>query len=91
MKVTFTETAADELAEILDYIAQRNSSAAKNVALEIDRVIDHLRRFPLGAPQTERPEVRRATLGRYPYLIFYTVGQDEIIIRNVRHGARVYP
>jgi plasmid stabilization system protein ParE len=90
MLVIFTETAAEELAEILDYIAQRNASAARSVALEIDRLIEHLRMFPLGAQQTDRPDVRRATLGRYPYL-FYTVEADAMIIRNVRHDARRYP
>jgi toxin ParE1/3/4 len=91
MRVTFTETAGEELAEILDYIAQANPSAANRVALEVDRVIAHLKRFPLSAQQTDRPDVRRAVLGRYPYLVFYTVAADEIIIRNIRHGARRYP
>lgn len=91
MRVTFTETAAGELAEILDYIAERNPSAAQRVAIEVDRVIEHLRRFPLSAQRTDRPDVRRAVLGRYPYLVFYTVEAGEIIIRNIRHGARRYP
>jgi toxin ParE1/3/4 len=54
-------------------------------------VIEHLRRFPLSAQQTDRPDVRRAVVGRYPYLVFYTVEPDEIIIRNIRHGARRSP
>jgi hypothetical protein len=27
-------------------------------------------------------------LGRYPYLIFYTISGDELSILHVRHGAR---
>jgi plasmid stabilization system protein ParE len=27
-------------------------------------------------------------IGRYPYLVFYTLGDDEIVILHVRHGAR---
>jgi plasmid stabilization system protein ParE len=27
----------------------------------------------------------------YPYLIFYTVEADEVVILHVRHGARLKP
>ena len=30
-----------------------------------------------------------APAGRFPYLIFYTVGEDEIRIIRVLHGARL--
>jgi plasmid stabilization system protein ParE len=41
----------------------------------------------LGALE-QRPAVRVIPLGRYPYLIFYTIAEDELIILHVRHGAR---
>jgi toxin ParE1/3/4 len=47
--------------------------------------------FPRSSQLTDGTGVRRAVLGRYPYLVFYTVEPDEIIIRNIRHGARRYP
>jgi hypothetical protein len=27
-------------------------------------------------------------LGRYPYLLFYTLSGEELIVLHVRHGAR---
>jgi hypothetical protein len=27
-------------------------------------------------------------LGRYPYLIFYSVSAEELVILHIRHGAR---
>ena len=32
--------------------------------------------------------VRRLPLGNYPYVIFYTVEADEVVILRIRHGAR---
>lgn len=38
--------------------------------------------------QTDDPTIRRINTWPYPYLIFYEVREDEIIIHAVRHGAR---
>jgi plasmid stabilization system protein ParE len=35
-----------------------------------------------------KPGVRMITVRRYPYLIFYTVENNEVLIMSVRHGAR---
>jgi plasmid stabilization system protein ParE len=32
--------------------------------------------------------VRMITVRRYPYLIFYTVEKNEVLILSARHGAR---
>ena len=43
---------------------------------------------------TDDPTIRRMPTAPYPYLIFYEVAGDEIIIHAVRHGARdpsLYP
>jgi toxin ParE1/3/4 len=44
--------------------------------------------FPEMAQPTDEPGVRRMLIGRYPYLIYYAVENDEIVILHVRHGAR---
>jgi len=36
----------------------------------------------------ERPGVRRVPLLRYPYVVFYRVLDDEVIVLRVVHGAR---
>ena len=51
-------------------------------------VIDLLLQYPhIGAPTTD-PSIRRITTPPYPYLVFYEVDGDEVIIHAVRHGAR---
>jgi toxin ParE1/3/4 len=38
--------------------------------------------------RTEAPVIRRANTSPYPYLIFYEIADDEVIVHAVRHGAR---
>jgi len=88
MRVRYTETALRELEEILAYIAQRNTGAATSVRARIEDLIGRLSDFPYMAQETERMGVRRLTIGNYPYIIFYTVEQDEVVILRIRHAAR---
>jgi plasmid stabilization system protein ParE len=43
------------------------------------------------AQETREPGVRRIPAGRYPYLVYYTVEANEVVILHVRHGARRSP
>lgn len=42
----------------------------------------------MGRPLKERPHVRVVPVVRYPYLIFYVVQRDALIVLHIRHGAR---
>jgi len=58
------------------------------VQARIQAVTDLLLCHPgIGALTTD-PSIRRMTTSAYPYLIFYEVAGDELIIHAVRHGAR---
>jgi plasmid stabilization system protein ParE len=37
---------------------------------------------------TNEPGIRRLVISPYPYLIFYEVAADEVIIHAVRHASR---
>jgi toxin ParE1/3/4 len=88
MKVRYTETALRELDEILAYIADRSATAAASVRARVEELVERLSYFPHLAQATERRGVRRVPLGNYPYVIFYTVEAEEIVILRIRHGAR---
>jgi addiction module RelE/StbE family toxin len=91
MKVRYTETALAEIAEILAYISERNATAAAAVVARVEHLIRDLSQAPKMAQQTDAPGVRRPPLGRYPYVIFYTIEAEEVVILHVRHGARRLP
>lgn len=78
-----------DLAEIGDYLAERNPAAAASVERRIRAVVDLVARFPASGPiLEERADVRVMPLGNYPYRIFYTAFADELIILHIRHTAR---
>ena len=91
MKVRYTETALVEINEIFAYISAQNPQAAERVVARVERTINNLRDFPEMAQETREPGARRIPAGRYPYLVYYTVEADEIVILHVRHGARLAP
>jgi toxin ParE1/3/4 len=70
-------------------LRERNSSAARSVEATVRSTIDLLSEFSdSGRLLTQRRNVRVMPLARYPYLIFYTVSADELLILHIRHGAR---
>ena len=88
MRLRFTLPALEDLDEILDYVAAHSPQGAHNVHARIQAVIELLLRHPyLGSP-TEDPMIRRMTTLPYPYLVFYEVADDTLVIHAVRHGAR---
>ena len=91
MKLRVTETAFAELNDIAAYIAQDSPAAAKAVARRIEQVFDRIRDFPYLAPAVDPSGIRIFPVRPFPYLVFYSVEQDEIIVRNIRHGARQRP
>ena len=91
MKVRYTDTALAEISDILSYIAKDNPLAADEVGAIMRATINRLADFPRLAIETELPDVRVAPVLPYRYLIFYTVRDNLLVIRNVRHTARKWP
>jgi addiction module RelE/StbE family toxin len=91
MKVRFNETALAELDRIFEHIAKDNPRAAAAIVDRVEQLTARIAEFPLMAYATDEPGVRVIPIGRFPYLIFYTVTDAEIIILHVRHAARLRP
>jgi plasmid stabilization system protein ParE len=89
VKLRYSARATRDLAEIADYLGARSPKGARSVERRIHKVIDLIATFPgAGRSLDQRPAVRVIPLGRYPYLVFYTLRDDEIVVLHVRHGAR---
>ncbi len=88
MKVRYTETALYEVEEILAYIAKENPLAADEVAAVIRASIDRLANFPRLAIETDVTGVRVAPVLPYRYLVFYSVTDGAVVVRNIRHSSR---
>jgi len=92
--INITEAAEQDLADIVDYIANDNPTAALELAEKIEQSILQLEEFPLiGAI----PKNRRLTRKGYRilivdnYLVFYVLLNNETIeIRRIISGKRDY-
>jgi toxin ParE1/3/4 len=88
MIVRYTRRAQGDLAKILNYLDERSPRGALGVRLAIKRTIDTISHNPsIGHPTAIRA-IRGIPVGRYPYLVFWTVEGDEIWVLHIRHGAR---
>ncbi len=87
MRIRYTPTAGAELASLLDYIAQINPSGARNVHNRIQKVITLIAEYPYVGSRTNIPGTLYIQTTPYKYLVFYSIGDDEIIIESVIDGT----
>jgi plasmid stabilization system protein ParE len=88
VRLRYTRPALADLDSILDYIAAASPQGAQRVQRRIQHVIELLVTHPNIGVRTEDPTVRRLTTTPYPFLVFYEVLGDEIVVHAIRHSAR---
>ncbi len=88
MKVVYTLPAFLDLDSIVDHIGRESRQSASRVAARIASAIDGLIDHPYIGRQTEDPAIRMIVARPYPYLIFYEIVGEEIVVVAIRHGAR---
>jgi len=88
VKLRYTRRAAAELEEVLAYIEERSPRGARHVQARIQTIIDLLLQHPYAGQLTSNGRLRRMVTSPYPYLIFYEVTGDHIIIHGLRHAVR---
>lgn len=80
----------EDFDRILDYIANQNPSAAKAIALEIERHVRLLQEFPhLGRDGRVRG-TRELAIPRTPYVAVYSANGLVVLLRLL-HGAQNWP
>jgi plasmid stabilization system protein ParE len=88
VKIRYTLPALADLDSILTYISATSPQGAARVQKRIHDAIGLLLVHPEIGLRTDDPYIRRLTTTPYAFLIFYEIGNQEIIIHAVRHGAR---
>jgi toxin ParE1/3/4 len=87
MKVRYAPRALRDLENIRVYINKNNPSAAWIVASFIRRSIASLQEWPYRGRATEKANVRRLVVLNYPYVVYYRVVDQDVVILNVLHTA----
>jgi len=92
MRVRYSRLASKDLISILSELAAKNLSAPRRFEARIRQLSERLGQYPNSFEEVaDRPGIRRAPLQRYPYLLFYEVVADEVIILRIMHGSRERP
>jgi plasmid stabilization system protein ParE len=88
VKLRYTLPALADLDSILDYIAATSPQGAQRVQRRIQHVAGLLLSHPNIGVLTDDPTLRRLTTTPYPFLVFYEVTEEEIVVHAIRHAAR---
>jgi toxin ParE1/3/4 len=88
VKLRFTKRAVRQIGNIIDTIAQESPEGARRVRERMQSITTLLIEHPHIGQQTDVAGVRRMLVSPYPYLVFYRVTEDAVIVQGVRHAAR---
>jgi toxin ParE1/3/4 len=88
MRVRYTPRAFADREAIFEYINRRNPRAAQEIKAFLERRISELGDLEIRHRMIPNLGVHALWVGRYPYIIYYRVGKDEISVVHIRHAAR---
>lgn len=88
MRVRYTRRALTNIDRIFHYIARENPAAAARVIARIEGLIGQLAEVPEFGEAAGIAGIRKLVATPFPYLIFYEVAADEIVVHHIRHGSR---
>lgn len=91
MKLRFAPQALEDIHEIRAYLLPRSTSGAEHVRLAIASTVDLLTQFPGIARDTDIKDVRVAVVVGYPYLLYHSLTEKEVIVIHIRHASRDAP
>ncbi|NTW89125.1 MAG: type II toxin-antitoxin system RelE/ParE family toxin [Desulfobulbaceae bacterium] len=92
MKVVWSPLAIDRVAEIAEYIAQDNSTAAENWVNTVFARAEGLGAFPQSGrivPEISDDRFRELICGNYR--IIYRIEESRVSILTIRHGKQILP
>lgn len=87
MNVRILTIAQKEFNEAKEYYEVEQTSLGNKFKIEIVEGIRKINQFPNAWP-TERPEIRRYILYKFPYKILYSVQNNEIVVLAFAHVHR---
>ncbi len=87
LKFRFHPLADTDLNQAAAWYESKRIGLGYEFLLEFDRLKKYIKSFPKMFPAIEN-ETRKASMGRFPYVVIYEVLKDEILIIAVFHTKR---
>jgi plasmid stabilization system protein ParE len=92
MNLRWDARALQDLRDIRSYLAVHGSpAAADRVRQRLRARVHRLLTNPFIGVATTNHQIRILPPTRYPYRIYYTVQEDDVVILHIRHTARLAP
>lgn len=88
MNVRYSRRARDDLKRILAYVNERSSSGSRSIRHAVRTSAGLIARFPEIGRLSGEAGTRVLPIGRYPYLIYWTIVDGVPTIVHIRHAAR---
>lgn len=87
MRLIFSPEARAEFEEAERYYERQAPGLGAAFRAEVKAALPRIRNWPLSCP-VELGEIRRLTLGRFPYKLLYSVERDHLYVLAVAHQHR---
>jgi toxin ParE1/3/4 len=75
----------------IEYVAERNVSAAIRMGDLIESAVSRLADFPQAGPAGRVPDTRERVVSGTPYVVVYSIVEDAVIILRLLHGRQMWP
>jgi len=91
MEIVWRRIALEDLEELRRYIAEDNPAAAHRVRGAIRIAVERLGSHPYSGRAGRVGGTRELVVPNTPYVVAYTVLDEQVVILSVIHGARRWP
>lgn len=91
MRIRYTKTALGQIDRALGYVAERSPRAAVDIEARLQEIIAFILEYSEAGEATSLAGARRIVLRPYPYILFYRVVGDQVVVSQFRHAARRRP
>ena len=88
MRVRLSLRAARDFNRTVDRYIREAPSQAPRFSAEIEELLTRLRDYPAIAPEPDLRTLHRAVLSAFPYVVFYTIGDESVVVHHIRHASR---
>ena len=85
--LSFTPLAEAEIAEAFAWYSKPDIGMGTAFLDELERIERFIRFNPLLYPRVET-DIRRASLRRFPYSLFYVIDDDQVLVLSCFHQQR---
>ena len=87
MRLRFSPDARRDRREAEAFYRHRSPAAAVGFREELERALQFIIEFPLGAPAIDA-RTRAKAIARYPYSVLYEVRSGELLVLAIAHHSR---